>query len=97
LLEQIAANTGDAPKNILMDCGYFSEENMGKLGNLDTEVFMPPDRKEYGKKTPAAPRGRIPGTLSVADRMRRKLQTEIGHAVYAKRKEIVEPVFGQIT
>ena len=96
MLEQVIANTGVAPKNALMDSGYFSKENIGKLDNLNTDVFMPPDRKEHGKKTPAAPRGRIPGTLSVADRMRRKLQTKAGHAVYAKRKEIVEPVFGQI-
>ena len=96
MLEQVIANTGAVPKNVLMDCGYFSEENMEKLDNPGMEVFIPPDRKEYGKKTPAAPRGRIPETLSVADRMRRKLQTKAGHAVYAKRKEIVEPVFGQI-
>jgi len=96
MLEQVIANIGAAPKNVLMDSGYFSEENIGRLDNLDVEVFMPPDRKEHGKKTPAAPRGRIPGTLSVADRMRRKLQTKAGRAVYAKRKEIVEPVFGQI-
>ena len=96
MLEQVIANVGAAPKNLLMDSGYFSEENMGKLDKLNIDVFMPPDRKEHGKKTPAAPRGRIPGTLSVADRMRRKLQTKKGRAVYAKRKEIVEPVFGQI-
>jgi DDE family transposase len=30
------------------------------------------------------------------DRMRRKLQTKAGAAVYATRKVIVEPVFGQI-
>jgi hypothetical protein len=30
------------------------------------------------------------------DRMRRKLQTKIGQAIYAARKAIVEPVFGQI-
>lgn len=96
MLEQVIENTGAAPKNVLMDSGYFSEENMGKLDKPGMKVFMPPDRKEHGKKTPAAPRGRIPGTLSVADRMRRKLQTKIGRAIYAKRKEIVEPVFGQI-
>jgi hypothetical protein len=28
--------------------------------------------------------------------MRRKLQTKVGAAVYAARKGIVEPVFGQI-
>jgi len=96
MLEQVLANAGVAPKNTLMDSGYFSEENIGKLDKLNTDVFMPPDRKEHGKKTPAAPHGRIPGTLSVADRMRRKLQTKAGRAIYAKRKEIVEPVFGQI-
>ena len=96
MIEQIVANIGAAPKNILMDSGYFSKENVVKLDKPGMEVFMPPDRKEHGKKTPAAPRGRIPGALSVADRMRRKLQTKTGHAVYAKRKEIVEPVFGQI-
>ena len=57
---------------------------------------MPPDRLEHGRNIPAAPKGRIPDNLSVADRMRRKLQTKRGHAVYARRKEIVEPVFGQI-
>lgn len=30
------------------------------------------------------------------ERMRRKLLTKKGRAIYAKRKEIVEPVFGQI-
>src|SRR5438093_869281 len=43
-----------------------------------------------------APRGRIPAKLSVAERMQRKLRTKAGHAVYARRKVIVEPVNGQI-
>jgi len=30
------------------------------------------------------------------DRMRRKLQTKVGAAIYSKRKTVVEPVFGQI-
>jgi IS5 family transposase len=30
------------------------------------------------------------------DRMRRKLKTKVGRAIYATRKTIVEPVFGQI-
>ena len=30
------------------------------------------------------------------DRMRRRLQTKAGKAVYAARKCVVEPVFGQI-
>ena len=45
---------------------------------------------------PAAPRGRRPATLSVAERMRRTVRTKRGRARYAQRKAIVELVFGQI-
>ena len=63
---------------------------------MKMETFMPPDRMEHGKEIPVSPRGRMPKGLSVADRMKRKLRTKRGRTIYAKRKEIVEPVFGQI-
>ncbi len=93
MLAQVEENAGAVPKQALMDAGYYSEDN---AETLKMDVFMPPDRMEHGKEIPAAPRGRMPAGLSVADRMRRKLRTKRGRAVYAKRKEIVEPVFGQI-
>ena len=34
--------------------------------------------------------------MSVKDKMKRKLSTKHGREVYKKRKEVVEPVFGQI-
>jgi hypothetical protein len=40
--------------------------------------------------------GRPPANLGIKDRMVRKLATKPGRAVYALRKKIVEPVFGQI-
>jgi len=45
---------------------------------------------------PIALQGRPPAGLSVADRMRRTLRTTRGRRGYARRKAIVEPVFGQI-
>lgn len=42
------------------------------------------------------PRGRVPKAATILDRMTRKLQTKAGAAVYAARKAMVEPVFGQI-
>ena len=93
MLAQVEENAGAAPKRALLDAGYYSKDN---AETLKMEVFMPPDRMEHGKEIPAAPHGRMPKGLSVADRMRRKLRTKRGQAVYAKRKEIVEPVFGQI-
>ena len=43
-----------------------------------------------------APRGRIPDNASVVDRALRKLKTKVGQQIYSKRKETIEPVFGQI-
>ena len=96
MMKQVVANIGVAPKNTLADAGYFSENNVVSVKGLGTEVFTPPNRKEHGKTETAAPKGRIPSAISVIDRMRRKLQTKSGREIYARRKEIVEPVFGQI-
>ena len=95
MLEQVKKNTGQAPDKVSMDAGYSSEANIVDVEALGTEAFIATSRKKHGDVVPAAPRGRIPKKLSVLDRMRRKLLTKKGRAIYAKRKEIVEPVFGQ--
>jgi len=96
LMNQVQANTGKVPARASMDAGYFSEETIKDVESLGIEAFIPPDRQKHGKPPPVAPRGRIPKSLSIPDRMRRKLQTQRGRAIYEKRKETVEPVFGQI-
>lgn len=93
MVEQVIANADAAPKNALMDAGYFSK---GNIQRLKVNAFIPPDRRKHGEEIPPAARGRMPQGLSEADKMRRKLGTKAGRAVYARRKEIVEPVFGQI-
>lgn len=94
MLDQVKANTGTNPDQASMDAGYFSEANVTNIKGI--ELLIPPDRQEHGRKIPDAPRGPIPKDLSAADQMRRKLRTKQGRADYSKRKETVEPVFGQI-
>ena len=60
------------------------------------DVYIPPDKINHTDKNIAMPRGRIPNGLSLADRMRRKLRTKRGREHYGLRKELSEPVFGQI-
>jgi transposase len=96
LLTQVLANTGRVPRTASMDAGYFSEANVQAVATLGCEPLIPPDRQLHGRPLPAAPRGRPPAGLSVADRMRRTLRTKRGRRLYAQRKAIVEPVFGQI-
>jgi transposase len=96
MLEQVRQNTEQAPTTASLDAGYYSEGNVRDAETMGTEVFIPPDRVKHREKTPECPRGRIPLGLSAAERMRRKLRTKRGRRIYADRKKIVEPVFGQI-
>lgn len=51
---------------------------------------------KHGRPVPESPRVRIPANATLTERMARKLKTKKGRAVYARRKAIVELVFGQI-
>jgi hypothetical protein len=53
-------------------------------------------KQKHNQPAQTSPRGRIPQSATVVDRMKRKLMTKTGQAIYARRKTIVEPVFGQI-
>jgi len=96
MAEQIEDNLGARPKELSADAGCYSDDNVRKLEKKGIEAFICPDRKKHSSKDPPAPRGRIPKHLSATDRMRRKLRTKRGRQKYKLRKEVVEPVFGQI-
>jgi transposase len=96
MMEEVRANTGQLPDEMSADAGYFSKEAVTTLSAMGLDVYMPPDKTRHTTTLPPAPRGRIPGSLSVADRMRRKLRTKKGRKCYAQRKQLPEPVFGQI-
>lgn len=85
---------------VLADAGYSSESNFSAVmepGDPELIVATQKDwkeRQESSKMT--APRGRIPSHLSATEKMERKLKTKRGKALYKKRAQTVEPVFGQI-
>lgn len=96
MMQQVKENTGGLPREMSADAGYFSSDEVTRLTATGIDVYIPPDKMHHTYKMPAAPRGRIPQSLSVADRMRRKLKTKRGRKRYGLRKELPEPVFGQI-
>jgi hypothetical protein len=96
MVSQITENMGLPPRELSADAGYYSEDNIICLTRTGIEAFIPPDKVTHNKKPASPPRGRIPADISKADRMRRLLATVRGKKVYGKRKETVEPVFGQI-
>jgi hypothetical protein len=96
LTEQVQAHTGGLPREMSADTGYFSTEVVQELGARGIDVYMPPGRMGHAHRMLEAPRGRTPTGLSVAEKMRRKLRTKQGRKRYGLRKELSEPVFGQI-
>lgn len=95
-LEAIREQAGQKPQEILTDSGYCSEANLQYLEKKKIEGFIATDRESYRDRHQPGPRGPLPNGATRVDRMRRKLQTKVGAAIYSTRKTIVEPVFGQI-
>ena len=60
------------------------------------EGFVATGKQRHGERRKPCPRGPLPKEASRLERMERQLETKFGAAVYATRKFIVEPVFGQI-
>ena len=96
LIEQMKKNLpGQKPRVVSADAGYYSEDNLKYLSGEQIECYVATGRQKHGIRA-SAPRGRIPSQASPKERMTRKLQTVKGRREYSKRKETVEPVFGQI-
>jgi len=99
MLEQVQENMERMPDAASADAGYFSEAAVSNEGLKKVELYVPPDRQPHGSTTlPAAdkPQKSSRPKSECAERMREKLKSAVGHALYKMRKAIVEPVFGQI-
>lgn len=101
MTEQTLTNTGAVPGQVLADAGYCSADNLDQATEFTTvhgtDFYIATGRRRRDDPDPVAPRGRIPHDATHKQRMARKLATKKGHAVYARRKAIVEPVFGQMS
>ena len=91
-----AAGIDGTPRTLLADAGYFSADNVAALTDAGIDPLLATGRLKHNEQPPAVPRGRIPAGLTPKQLMSRKLRTKKGKAGYARRKAIVEPVFGQV-
>ncbi len=96
LLQKIEEQSGQKPQEVVADSGYCSEENLKYLNKRKIEGFVATKKQKHGQRREPCKPGPLPKGASRVEQMERKLQTKVGAAVYATRKFIVEPVFGQI-
>ncbi len=93
MLGQVIANCGEAPAVVSADSGYFSRENVEDCAMRGVDPYIAVGRDPA--KAPAANQNPTPAQQARAA-MGAKLKTAEGKAIYARRKCIVEPTFGQI-
>jgi transposase len=75
-----------------LDNGYYSEAAVAALETLGFDPYI-----AIGRQRHHVPQAEVPEPpATVQERMAAKVQTPEGLALYARRKVIVEPVFGQI-
>ena len=78
------------------DTGYFSKKAVEELEKMGIDPHIAVGRQKH-HETPEEPESTLPSAeASVKEKMQRKLRSATGKALYAARKHIVEPVFGQI-
>ncbi len=89
------------PSVVLADTGYTNADVFDQLSGNGVDLYVPPSRNaaHQRRKHDFRPAGKSPPKKITDPRllqMRAKLDTDTGRAIYAKRKQTVEPVFGII-
>jgi transposase len=96
MVTAIEQQSGATPLQLLADAGYCSDENLTAMADTTIDAYISTRKQKHGERPGPCPRGPLPQTATLVDRMARKLHTKAGARVYAARKAIVEPVIGQI-
>jgi transposase len=96
MITVIERQSGDTPTQLLADAGYCSDVNLAAIADTTIDAYISTRKQRHGERPGPCPRGPLPKTATIIDRMSRKLHAKAGAAVYAARKGIVEPVIGQI-
>jgi transposase len=94
LLDGIKANLGRNPGEVSADAGYCSDANLRTLKRRRIEAYIATGRQKHGSKSAITKKTSTPGSLIA--KMSIKLKRAGYRSRYRLRKQIVEPVFGQV-
>jgi hypothetical protein len=90
LLDGITANLGRQPREVSADSGFCSEANLRALDRRGVAGYVAVARAKHPAKAKRKPAGPL------TQAMQRKLKRAGRRSRYRLRKQVVEPVFGQI-
>jgi len=90
------AGIGERAEKLLADAGYASEESFAALDDDDPDCYVATRNMKKNPKPRTGSRGPLKKHATEVDRMDRKVSVKKGNALYRRRQQIIEPVFGQI-
>ena len=92
MVDQVEQCCSEPPDAVLADSGFFSIDNLNRMEERNIDAYVPDSNLACAMNL--GTRCRTRACAPVHRRMRAKLRSPAGKAAYARRKAIVEPVFG---
>jgi transposase len=100
MTDAVEANLGRRPEQVSADAGYCSEENLAGLEDRNIDAYVATGRARDAvagtAKDKAAPAPELAGLPTRVEAMRAKIKAGGHDSPYRLRKQLPEPVFGQI-
>jgi transposase len=91
-----AADGTPTPIPNTADAGYFSDQAISELEKMGMDPHVATGRQKHHEVPVPAVAGKVASAATAKEKMQHKLRSATGKLLYAARKHIVEPVFGQI-
>jgi transposase len=92
MLDQAEQRCGAPPDAALADSGFFSIANLEQMEQRNIDAYVPDSN--MARALNLGTRCRTRALAPAHRRMRARLRSPAGQAAYARRKAVVEPVFG---
>jgi len=94
MVDAVEQECGESPGRVLADSGFFSQENLDETERRKIDAYVPDTHLGHALNRGVRVHGNASARHPAQRRMRRKLHSPDGRAIYGRRKTIVEPVFG---
>jgi transposase len=92
MVDLVEQECGAPPGAVLADSGFFSVDNLNQMEQRNIDAYVPDSNMAQALNLGTSCRTRA--CAPAHRRMRAKLRSPAGQAAYARRKAVVEPVFG---
>jgi transposase len=92
MVEEVNRSCGEQPRKVSADSGFFSNDNIQAMEQWGIDAYVPDSN--LARVLNRGGMLKVQARQPAQQRMRRKLRSPAGHAIYQRRKALAEPVMG---